>query len=83
MRSLFGSPPAKRRMLPPRLCRLIVDRARPSAEHPALNPNEIAKIYYVSSPPCWPFWSSHDACVSAVQGAWSSTDKSPSGAPQT
>lgn len=31
MRSLFGSPPAKRRMLPPRLCRLIVDRARPSA----------------------------------------------------
>jgi putative transposase len=46
MRSLFGSPPAKRRMLPPRLRRLIVDL---KAEHPALNLNEIARICYVRS----------------------------------
>ncbi len=46
MRSLFGSPPAKRRLLPPRLRRLIVDL---KAEHPGLNLNEIARICYVRS----------------------------------
>ncbi len=46
MRSLFGSPPAKRRVLPPRLRRLIVDL---KAEHPGLNLNEIARICYVRS----------------------------------
>jgi putative transposase len=46
MRSLFGSPPAKRRVLPASLRRLIVDL---KAEHPALNLNEIARICYVRS----------------------------------
>ncbi len=41
MRSLFGSEPAKRRVLPASLRRLIVDL---KAEHPALNLNEIARI---------------------------------------
>ena len=44
MRSLFGLPPTKRRMLPPRLRRLIVDL---KAEHPALNLKEIARICHV------------------------------------
>ena len=44
MESLFGSEPAKRRVLPPSVRRLIVDL---KAEHPALNPNEIAAICYV------------------------------------
>lgn len=46
MKSLFGSPPAKRRVLPDSLRRLIVDL---KAEHPALNNNEIANICYVFS----------------------------------
>ena len=46
MRSLFGLPPAKRRLLPASLRRLIVDL---KAEHPALNLNEIARICYVRS----------------------------------
>jgi putative transposase len=46
MQSLFGSPPAKRRVLPDSLRRLIVDL---KAEHPALNNNEIANICYVFS----------------------------------
>jgi putative transposase len=41
MRSLLGSEPAKRRVLPPSVRRLIVDL---KAEHPALNLNEIARI---------------------------------------
>lgn len=44
MESLFGSEPAKRRVLPPSVRRLIVDL---KAEHPALNLNEIAGICYV------------------------------------
>jgi putative transposase len=44
MRSLFGSDPAKRRVLPASLRRLIVDL---KAEHPMLNFNEIARICYV------------------------------------
>ena len=44
MRSLFGSPPAKRRVLPASLRRLIVDL---KAEHPPLNLNEIARICHV------------------------------------
>jgi putative transposase len=44
MRSLFGSDPAKRRVLPASLRRLIVDL---KAEHPTLNLNEIARICYV------------------------------------
>ncbi|MDQ3856478.1 MAG: helix-turn-helix domain-containing protein [Chloroflexota bacterium] len=44
MRSLFGSRPAKRRVLPASLRRLIVDL---KAEHPGLNLNEIARICYV------------------------------------
>ena len=44
MRSLFGSEPAKRRVLPASLRRLIVDL---KAEHPMLNFNEIARICYV------------------------------------
>jgi putative transposase len=44
MRSLFGSDPAKRRILPASLRRLIVDL---KAEHPALNLNEIARICHV------------------------------------
>jgi len=44
MRSLFGAEPAKRRVLPASLRRLIVDL---KAEHPALNLNEIAGICYV------------------------------------
>lgn len=44
MESLFGSEPAKRRVLPPSVRRLIVDL---KAEHPALNLNEIAVICYV------------------------------------
>jgi hypothetical protein len=44
MRSLFGSDPAKRRVLPAWLRRLIVDL---KAEHPMLNFNEIARICYV------------------------------------
>jgi len=44
MRSLFGSEPAKGRVLPASLRRLIVDL---KAEHPALNLNEIARICYV------------------------------------
>ncbi len=46
MESLFGSEPAKRRVLPPSVRRLIVDL---KAEHPALNLNEIAGICYVRS----------------------------------
>jgi putative transposase len=46
MRSLFGSPPAKRRVLPASLRRLIVDL---KAEHPVLNLNEIARICFVRS----------------------------------
>ena len=46
MESLLGSPPAKRRVLPASLRRLIVDL---KAEHPALNNNEIARICYVNS----------------------------------
>ena len=46
MRSLFGSEPAKRRVLPASLRRLIVDL---KAEHPALNLNEIARICFVRS----------------------------------
>ena len=41
MESLFGSGPASRKRLPPALRRLILDL---KAEHPALNPNEIANI---------------------------------------
>jgi putative transposase len=44
MESLFGWEPAKRRVLPSSLRRLIVDL---KAEHPALNLNEIAEICYV------------------------------------
>jgi putative transposase len=45
MESLFGSEAAKKRKrLPPSVRRLIVDL---KAEHPALNPNEIAAICYV------------------------------------
>jgi putative transposase len=44
MRSLFSAEPAKRRILPASLRRLIVDL---KAEHPALNLNEIAGICYV------------------------------------
>lgn len=43
MESLFGSEPAKRRVLPASLRRLVVDL---KAEHPALNLNEIAGICY-------------------------------------
>lgn len=46
MKSLLGSEPAKRRVLPASLRRLIVDL---KAEHPALNINEIARICYVNS----------------------------------
>ncbi|MDP9477405.1 MAG: helix-turn-helix domain-containing protein [Actinomycetota bacterium] len=46
MESLFGSSPAKRRVLPGTLRRLILDL---KAEHPALNANEIANICYVFS----------------------------------
>src|SRR4051794_35842981 len=46
MESLFGSPPAKRRVLPASLRRLIVDL---KAEYPALNLSEIANICYVRS----------------------------------
>jgi len=44
MESLLGSPPAKRRVLPNSIRRLIVDL---KAEHPALNLNEIARICHV------------------------------------
>jgi hypothetical protein len=44
--SLFGSPPAQRRVLPNSIRRLILDL---KAEHPALNANEIANICYVFS----------------------------------
>jgi putative transposase len=44
MCSLFGSGPAKRRVLPAPLRHLIVNL---KAEHPALNLNEIARICYV------------------------------------
>ena len=46
MESLFGSPPAKRRVLPDSIRRLILDL---KSEHPALNANEIANICYVFS----------------------------------
>ncbi len=46
MGSLFGSSPAKRRVLPSSLRRLILDL---KAEHPALNNNEISNICYVFS----------------------------------
>jgi hypothetical protein len=46
MESLFGSSPAKRRVLPDSLRRLTLDL---KAEHPALNNNEIANICYVFS----------------------------------
>jgi putative transposase len=46
LESLFDSPPAKRRVLPPSVRRLIVDL---KAEHPALNLNEIARICFVRS----------------------------------
>jgi putative transposase len=42
--SLFGSEAGRRRRLPPAMRRLIVDL---KAEHPALNPNEIARVCYV------------------------------------
>ena len=41
MESLFGSPKAKRRMLPPAIRRKIVDL---KAEHPPLNLEEIANV---------------------------------------
>ena len=41
MRSLFGSPKAKRRGLPPAIRRAIIDL---KAEHPPLNPEEIANV---------------------------------------
>lgn len=41
MESLFSSPKAKRRVLPPTICRKIVDL---KAEHPPLNLEEIANI---------------------------------------
>jgi hypothetical protein len=70
MRSLFGSPPARGACS--RLGYVASSQTgqgpRP-AEHPALNLNKIARICYVRSPLCWPFWASHDACVSAVRGA--------------
>jgi hypothetical protein len=44
MDSLFGSEAGRRRRLPPAMRRLIVDL---KAEHPALNPNEIARVCYV------------------------------------
>jgi putative transposase len=44
MDSLFGSEAGRRRRLPPARRRLIVDL---KAEHPALNPNEIARVCYV------------------------------------
>jgi putative transposase len=46
MESLFGSLPAKRRLLPDSIRRLILDL---KAEHPALNAYEIANICYVFS----------------------------------
>ena len=46
VRSLFGSPTVRRRVLPASLRRLIVDL---KAEHPALNLNETARICYVHS----------------------------------
>ena len=46
MESLFGSPPARRRVLPASLRRLVVDL---KAEHPPLNLNEIARICFVKS----------------------------------
>jgi len=46
MESLFGSSPAKRRVLPASLRRLVLDL---KAEHPALNNNEISNICYVFS----------------------------------
>ena len=42
--SLFDSEAGRRRRLPPAMMRLIVDL---KAEHPALNPNEIARVCYV------------------------------------
>ena len=42
--SLFDSEAGRRRRLPPAMRRLIVDL---KAEHPALNPNEIARVCYV------------------------------------
>ena len=45
MDSLFGSEAGRRRRLPPAMRRLIVDL---KAEHPALNPNEIASATCVS-----------------------------------
>ena len=44
MDSLFATERAKRRTLPPSAGRLVVDL---KAEHPGLNPNEIARICYV------------------------------------
>jgi putative transposase len=44
MDSLFGSEAGRRRRLPPAMRQLIVDL---KAEHPALNPNEIARACYV------------------------------------
>jgi hypothetical protein len=41
MESLFGSEAARRKRLPPSVRRLVVDL---KAEHPPLNPNEIAAI---------------------------------------
>lgn len=46
MESLFETPPAKRRKLPPALRRLIVDL---KAEHPPMSLGEIAKVCYVYS----------------------------------
>lgn len=46
MGSLFGSSPAKRRVLPASLRRLILDL---KAEHPTLNNNEISNICHVFS----------------------------------
>ena len=46
MRSLFGSSPAKRRVLPVSLRRLVLDL---KAEYPALNLNEIANVCHVFS----------------------------------
>jgi len=44
MESLFGAEYARRKSLPPGMRRLVVDL---EAEHPGLNPNEIAAICYV------------------------------------
>ncbi len=44
MDSLFSAESAKRRALPPTMCRFVVDL---KAEHPPMRPNEIATVCYV------------------------------------